>query len=111
MQKKESIKTADETRVTGLFDDSKQAKEAVRALKGAGFAGDKIAIAMQDGAAQDSFVTETKIHSAATDEIHSLPELDSGQVLLLIDTADQAALALDIINRNRGVTGGVRMPT
>jgi hypothetical protein len=44
-------------------------------------------------------------------EIPSLPELDSGQVLLLIDAADQAALALEIINRNQGVTGGVRMPT
>jgi hypothetical protein len=29
----------------------------------------------------------------------------------LVDAADQAALALEIINRNQGVTGGVRMPS
>ena len=111
MQKKEFIKTADETRVTGLFDDSEQAKEAVEELKDAGFAGDRIAIAMQDSAAQDSFVAETKVHTAAAEEIPSIPELDSGQVLLLVEAADQAALALEIINRNQGITGGVRMPT
>ncbi len=111
MQKKESIKSADETRVTGLFDDSEQAKEAVEELKDAGFGGDRIAIAMQDSAAQDSFVAETKVHTAAAEEIPSIPELDAGQVLLLVEAADQAALALEIINRNQGITGGVRMPT
>jgi hypothetical protein len=48
---------------------------------------------------------------AAADEILSIPDLDAGQVLLLVDAADQAALALEIINHNHGVTGGVRMPT
>ena len=66
---------------------------------------------MQDSAAQDSFVADTKLHTAAADEIPSFPELDPGQVLLLVEAADQAALALEIINRNQGVTGGVRMPT
>ena len=37
-------------------------------------------------------------------------ELDAEQVLLLGDAADQTELALEIINRNRGVTGGVRTP-
>ncbi|MGZ8445588.1 MAG: CBS domain-containing protein [Candidatus Binatia bacterium] len=100
-----------ETRVTGLFGDSEQAREAVEDLKDAGFADDRIAVAMQDSAAQDSFIAETKLHMAAADEIPSIPELDGGQVLLLVDAADQAALALEIINRNQGVTGGVRMPT
>ena len=110
MQKK-SNRTADETRVSGLFDDSKQAKEAVEELKDAGFAQEQIAIAMQDSAAQDSFVAATKVHVAAAEEIPSIPELDSGQVLLLVEAADQAALALDIINRNQGIAGGVRLPT
>jgi len=111
MQNKASTKTANETRVTGLFDDSQQAKKAVESLIGAGFAGDQIAVAMQDSAAQDSFVANTKIQTAAADEFPSFPELDPGQVLLLIEAADQAALALEIIDRNQGVTGGVRMPT
>jgi hypothetical protein len=102
---------AAETRVTGLFDDSDQARDAVEELKNAGFADYRIAVAMQDRADQDSFIAETKVLTAAVQEIPSLPELDSGQVLLLIDAADQAALALEIINRNQGVTGGVRMPT
>ena len=111
MQKKQFSETADETRVSGLFDDAEQAKVAVEELRDAGFGGDHIAVAMQDSAAQDRFITETQVHMAAAQEIPSIPELDSGQVLLLVEAADQAALALEIINRNRGVTGGVRMPT
>ena len=110
MQKKQSIETTDETRVSGLFGDCEQAREAVEELKDAGFAGDQIAVVMQDSAAQDSFVAETKVQTAAAEEIASIPELDSGQVLLLVEAADQAALALEIINRNQGITGGVRMP-
>ena len=102
---------ATETRVTGLFGDSEQAKEAVEELKDAGFAEDQITVAMQDSAAQENFSTDTSVHTAAAEEIPSIPELDAGQVLLLVDAADQAALALEIINRNRGVTGGVRIPS
>ncbi len=103
--------TAAETRVTGLFGDSEQAKDAVEELKDAGFADDQITVAMQDSAAQENFSADTNVHTAAAEEIPSIPELDAGQVLLLVDAADQAALALEIINRNRGVTGGVRMPS
>ena len=102
---------AAETRITGLFGDSDQAKEAVNELKGAGFADDRLAVAMQDSAAQKHFSTETKVHRAAAEEIPSIPELDARQVLLLVEAADQTVLAIDIINRNRGVTGRVRMPT
>ncbi len=102
---------AGETRVTGLFADSEHAKSAVEELKGAGFAGYQIAVAMQDSAAQENFIAETKVHTAAAEEIPSIPELDAGQVLLLVEPADQASLALEIINRRRGITGGVRMPS
>ena len=105
------VATTAETRITGLFGDSEQAKEAVEELKDAGFADDQIAVAMQDNAAQENFIAETKVHMAAAEEIPSMPELDAGEVLVLVDAADQAALALEIINRNRGVTGGVRMPS
>ncbi len=99
-----------ETHVTGLFGDSAQAKQAVEELKGAGFANDRIAVAMQDRAARESFSADNKVQTEIAEKIPSIPELDAGQVLLLVDAADQAALALEIINRNRGVTGGVRMP-
>ena len=102
---------AAETRVTGLFDGSEQAKEAVKELKDAGFADDRIAVVMQDSAAQENFIAETKVHTASAEEIPSIPELDIRQVLLLVEAADQAAVALEIINRNLGITGGVRMPS
>ena len=98
-----------ETHVTGLFGDSAQAHQAVEELKGAGFAEDRIAIAMQDRAAQELFSADHKVQTELAAKNPSIPELDAGQVLLLVDAADQAALALEIINRNRGVTGGVRM--
>jgi CBS domain-containing protein len=99
-----------ETRITGLFDDSEQAKEAVLELKDAGIAEQRIIVAMSDSEEQDSFLAETQVHIAAADEIPSLPELDAGQVLVMVDAAEMAALALEIINRNHGVTGGVRTP-
>ena len=102
---------AAETRVTGLFLDSEHAKGAVEELKGAGFAGNQIAVAMQDSAAQENFIAETKVHTAAAKEIPSIPQLDGGQVLLLVEAADQTSLALEIINRRRGITGGVPMPS
>ncbi len=103
--------TVGDTRVTGLFGELEQARKAVKELKGAGFADDRIAVAMQNSVAQQDFITETKVHTIPAGEIPSIPELGVGQMLLLVEADDQAALALEIINRNRGVTGGVRMPT
>lgn len=99
-----------ETRVSGLFDDSEQAKEAVEDLKDAGFADELIAVAINDAAAQDAFFADIRVHTASAEELPSLPELDDGQVLVMVDAAERAALALEIIHRNHGVTGGVRMP-
>ena len=99
-----------ETRITGLFDDSEQAKEAVLELKDAGFADERIVVAMSDSDAQDTFLADTQVQAAPADEIPSLPELDEGQVLVLVEAADQAAMALEIINRNHGTTGGARVP-
>jgi CBS domain-containing protein len=99
-----------ETRITGLFDDSEQAKEAVLELKDAGFADERIVVAMNNSDAQDTFLADTQVHAAPADEIPSLPELDEGQVLVLVEAADQAAMALEIINRNHGTTGGARVP-
>ena len=100
-----------ESRVTGLFGESTQAMQAINELKGAGFPEDRIAVAMQDNAAQEMFSADNKVHKANAEETPGVPELDAEQVLLLVDAADQTELALEIINRNRGVTGGVRMPS
>jgi len=103
--------SAAEVRVSGLFDDAEHAREAVEELKEAGFADHRIAIAMHDAEAQEIFLDDTGVHTAPADEIPSLPELDDGQVLVMVEAADRATLALEIINRNQGVTGGVRLPT
>jgi CBS domain-containing protein len=107
----EPLGFAAEVRVSGLFDNAEQAKEAVEELKDAGFADDRIAIAMHDMDAQDIFISDTGVHSAPAEEIPSLPELDERQVLVMVEASERATLALEIINRNHGVTGGVRLPT
>jgi CBS domain-containing protein len=99
------------TRITGLFDDTDQAKEAVLELKDAGLADEKIIVAMKDSDAQVGFIGNTRLHVAASEEISSLPELDSGQVLIMVDAPNLSAMALEIeiINRNHGIIG-IQMP-
>jgi len=97
-----------DTRVTGLFKDSEEAKKTVQELKDAGFA-DRILVAMNNSEAQDNFLADTQVLAAPADEIPTLPELDAGQVLVLVDAADSTPMALEIINRHHGITGGVRM--
>ena len=97
-----------DTRVTGLFKNSEEAKKTISDLKEAGFA-DRILIAMKSREAQDNFLADTQVLAAAADEIPTLPELDSEQVLVLVDAAGLTPMALEIINRHHGITGGVRM--
>ena len=100
-----------EVLVSGLFDDREHAREALDELKEAGFADNRIAIATHDIETQDSFLNDTGVDTVPTEEIPNLPELDEGQVLIMVEAEDRATLALEIINRNQGVTGGVRLPT
>jgi CBS domain-containing protein len=97
-----------DTRVTGLFKDSEEAKKTVLELKDAGFA-DRILVAMNNTEAQDNFLADTQVLAAPVDEIPTLPELDAEQVLVLVDAAGMTPLAVEIINRHHGITGGVRM--
>ena len=99
-----------ETRVTGLLHDREAAKKAIEELKHAGFTDSSILVALQDENEQESFVAETQARAIGTDEIPSLPELSSGQVLVMVEAEDRAADAVDILNRNHAVTGGVRIP-
>lgn len=99
-----------ETRVTGLLHDRDAAKKAVTELKSAGFTDSSVVIAMQDESEQQSFVDETHAQAIAGEDIPSLPELKSGQVLIMVDAEERAADALNILSRNHAVTGGVRIP-
>lgn len=99
-----------ETRVTGLLHDREAAKKAVTELKSAGFTDSSVLIAMQEESEQQSFVEETHAQAIAGEDIPSLPELKSGQVLIMVDAEERAADALNILNRNHAVTGGVRIP-
>jgi hypothetical protein len=65
---------------------------------------------MQDQAEQESFVEETQAQALLEEDIPSLPDLRTGEVLIMVEAQDRAADALDILNRNQAVTGGVRIP-
>ena len=56
------------------------------------------------------FVKETQAQTIAGEEMSSLPELSSGRVLIMVEADERAADALNILNRNHVVTGGVRIP-
>ena len=100
-----------ETRVTGLLHDREAAKKVIDALKGAGFTERSIFVGMQDESEQESFVRETQAQAIAGEDIPSLPEFSSGRVLIIVDAEERAADALEILNRNHAVTGGVRIPS
>ena len=97
-------------KVTGLLHDREVAKKAVEELKGAGFTDRSILIAMHDETEQKSFVEETQTQALAEDEIPSLPDLISGQVLIIVEADERASDAVNILSRNNAVTGGVRIP-
>jgi CBS domain-containing protein len=101
---------SNETRVTGLLHDREAAKKAIEELKHAGFADSSILVAMQDETEQESFAEETQAQAIGAEEIPSLPELSSGRVLVMVEAEARAEDALNILNRNRAVTGGVRIP-
>ena len=97
--------------MTGLLHDREAAKKVIDALKGAGFTERSIFVGIQDESEQESFVRETQAQAIAGEDIPSLPEFSSGQVLIIVDAEERAADALEILNRNHAVTGGVRIPS
>lgn len=98
-----------ETRVTGVVHDREAAKKVIGELKEAGFGEDCILVALREESAQESFVTETHAQVIPTEDIPNLPELDFNQVLIAVDAEDRSNEALNILNRNHAVTGGVRI--
>ena len=99
-----------ETRVTGLLHDREAAKKAIEALKDAGFTDSSILLGMQDESEQQSFAEETRAQAIAGEEISTLPELGVGRVLVVVEAEERVEDALNILNRNHAVTGGVRIP-
>ena len=97
-------------KVTGLLHDRAAAKKAMEELKGAGFTDRSILVAMHDETEQKSFVEEAHAQALAGDEIPSLPDLSSGQVLIIVEADERASDAVNILSRNNAVTGGVRIP-
>ena len=65
---------------------------------------------MHDETEQKSFVEEAHAQALAGDEIPSLPDLSSGQVLIIVEADERASDAVNILSRNNAVTGGVRTP-
>lgn len=98
-----------ETRVTGILQDRVAAKKALEDLKGAGFTDSSILVAMQDESEQQIFAEETQVQALAREEIASLPDLSSGRVLIMVEAEERAEDALNILNRNHAVTGGIRI--
>ena len=103
--------SSQETRVTGILHDRESAKKAIEQLKGAGFTDESILVAMHDESAQESFLRETPARAVSEEEIPSLPDLSSGQILIMVEADERADDALSILNRNHAVTAGVRIPT
>ena len=99
-----------ETRVTGLFHDQGTAKKAIDELHAAGFTRDAIALAMDDEVEQENLMQDTQVQAVPAEIIPSLPDLRTGAVLIVVEADERAAEALEVLNRNHAVPGGVRMP-
>ena len=97
-----------ETRVTGILHDRGAAKKAIEDLKGAGFTDSSILVAMQDESEQQIFAEETQVQAIAGEEIPSLPDISSGRVLIMVEAEERVEDALNILNHNHAVTGGIR---
>ena len=100
-----------ETRVTGLLHDRESAKKVIEELKTAGFMDKSILIAMHDESTQEGFLQETKAQAISEEEIPSLPELASGQILVMVEAEQRVDDAMNILNRHHAITAGVRIPT
>ena len=96
--------------MAGLLHDRQAAKKAIEELKGAGFTDSSILIGMQDESEQQDFADETRAQAITGEETSSLPELGAGRVLVVVEAEERVEDALNILNRNHAVTGGVRIP-
>jgi CBS domain-containing protein len=95
-----------ETRVTGLLHDCEAAKKAIAELKAAGFMEETILVAMVGESAQEGTLGQ----AISTEELASVPDLNSGEILILVKAEERIDDALEILKRYHAVTAGVRIP-
>src|SRR6266850_4883703 len=62
---------------------------------------------MHDESAQESFIRETLARAISEEEMPSLPDLSSGQILIMIEAKERVDDAVNILNRHHAVTAGV----
>lgn len=97
---------AHETRVTGILHNHEAAKKVIAELKGAGFTDESIRIAQDSESTQE----ETLGRAISEEDLPSLPDLNSGEILIMVKAEDRIDAALDILNRHHAVAAGVRVP-
>lgn len=97
---------AHETRVTGILHDTEAAKKAIAELKSAGFMDETILVAMDGESAQEKALGR----AISEEELPSLPDLNSGEILIMVKVGERIDAALDILKRHHAVTAGVRIP-
>jgi CBS domain-containing protein len=97
---------AHETRVTGILHDTEAAKKAIAELKSAGFMDETILVAMDGESAQEKALGR----AISEEELPSLPDLNSGEILIMVKAGERMDAALDILKRHHAVTAGVRIP-
>jgi hypothetical protein len=98
--------TSHDTRVTGILHDREAAKIAIAELKGAGFTDESIFIVADAKSAEE----ETLGQVISEEELPSLPDLNSGEILIMVRAEERVDDALDILKRHHAVTAGVRIP-
>jgi hypothetical protein len=66
---------------------------------------------MHDESAQESFLRETLARAIfADEEMPSLPDLNSGESLIMTEAEERVDDAVNILNRHHAVTAAVRIP-
>ena len=55
---------------------------------------------MHDESAQEGFLQETKAQAISEEETPSLPELTSGQILVMVEAEQRVDDAVNILNRH-----------
>ena len=96
-----------ETRITGILHDRETAKTAIAELKGAGFPDESILIIADAKSAEE----ETRGRAVVEEQLPSLPDLNPGEILIIVKAEERLDDALDILKRHHAVTAGVRIPT
>lgn len=98
------------TLVGGIFRDHESAKQAIQELKASGIGDQAILVATNDESVEEDLLNETGTQAIADFEVPSLPELGSGEILVMVEAQQRQEDVLNILNRHGATTAGVRIP-